>query len=29
MAIRCPIGFDTEYLKDRVYETHDRVSSIA
>ena len=26
MAIRCPIGFDTEYLKDRVYETYDRVA---
>lgn len=26
MAIRCPIGFDTKYLKDRVYETYDRVA---
>jgi ubiquinone/menaquinone biosynthesis C-methylase UbiE len=26
MAVRCPIGFDTEYLRDRVYETYDRVA---
>jgi len=26
MAIRCPIGFDSEYLRDRVYETYDRVA---
>ena len=26
MAVRCPIGFDTEYLRERVYETYDRVA---
>jgi ubiquinone/menaquinone biosynthesis C-methylase UbiE len=26
MAVRCPAGFDSEYLRDRVYETYDRVA---
>jgi len=26
MAVKCPIGFDTEYLRERVYETYDRVA---
>jgi len=26
MAVKCPIGFDSEYLKQRVYQTYERVA---